>query len=40
MTFTGASASQVRPLAYFLGFPFSLARRFLVAFTSGRHAAM
>ena len=33
---SSARASLVSPLACFLGFPYSLASRFMVAFTSGR----
>ena len=33
---SSARASLVSPLACFLGFPYSLGSRFMVAFTSGR----
>ena len=33
---SSARASLVSPLAHFLGFPYSLGSRFMVAFTSGR----
>ena len=35
VAFTTARASEVRPFAYFRGFPYSLARRSRVAFTRG-----
>ena len=35
VSFTAARSSAVSPLAYFLGFPYSLANRFSVALTRG-----